>query len=69
MKKPDGIQKSITPIRIDRAVEILGGIVPSRMALYQMVARRQVPFHKIGRRLIFIEEELREWLETQIRDS
>ena len=31
--------------------------------MYQMVARRQVPFRKLGRRLVFFEEELFEMLE------
>jgi hypothetical protein len=34
----------------------------SDMAVYQMVQRRQIPFRKLGKRLVFIEEELVEFV-------
>lgn len=41
---------------ISRAREILGA--KSDAAVYQMVARKQVPYRKHRRRLVFFEEEL-----------
>ena len=50
-----------TSCNVQRAREILNGKTDA--AVYQMVARRQVPFRKLGRRLVFFEEELAEMLE------
>ena len=50
-----------TPCNVQRAREILN--VKTDAAVYQMVARRQVPFRKLGRRVVFFEEELAEMLE------
>ena len=50
-----------TPCRVQRAREILA--VKTDAAMYQMVARGQVPHRKLGRRIVFYEEELMEMLE------
>lgn len=34
-------------------------------ALRQLVARNQVPFRKVGSRIIFFEDELLEWLDSK----
>jgi hypothetical protein len=46
---------SLTVCGINRAAEILR---KSAMAVYQDVAHHRVPFRKLGKRLIFFEEEL-----------
>src|SRR5262245_40206993 len=69
LKRP--IQKEIvvskqtqtrTPCRAPRAAEILGITQP---ALYMAVARKQVPFKKFGKKLLFFEEELIRFLDRQ----
>jgi predicted DNA-binding transcriptional regulator AlpA len=50
-----------TSCNVQRAREILNGKTDA--AVYQMVARRQVPFRKLGRRVVFFDEELTEMLE------
>ncbi len=45
-----------TTCNISRAREILGAKTDA--AVYQLVARRQVPYRKLGRRLAFFEDEL-----------
>lgn len=37
---------------------------PARPTVYGWVARRQVPFHKEGKKLIFKKSEIDEWLKN-----
>ena len=46
---------------IKDAAELLGR---TPHAVYQMVARRQIPFRKSGRRVFFLEQELRGFIDT-----
>lgn len=50
-----------TTCNIARAREILGA--KSDAAVYQMVARWQVPYRKLGRRLAFFEDELVDFID------
>lgn len=53
---------SKTKCYVPRASQILR---KSEMAVYQDVARRRVPFRRVGRRIFFFEEELFEFLLAQ----
>ena len=48
-------------LTINEAAELLGR---TPQAVYHLVARRQVPFRKNGRRLLFLENELRKFIES-----
>lgn len=52
-----------TPCGVPRAKEILDK--PSDMAVYKAVARREIPHRRVGRKIIFFEEELVAFLEQQ----
>ncbi len=60
-------ERKVTICRVPRARQILGDLAPSDASLYMLVSRRQIPYHKVGRRLIFVEEELQQWLADQIK--
>ena len=47
---------------VPRAAQILE---TSEMAIYQMVARRKIPYRRLGRRIFFFEEELYRFLDSQ----
>lgn len=51
----------------EEAAEYLG--LPTANALYQRVARGDVPVHRLGRRLLFSREELDELLEHGVFQS
>jgi hypothetical protein len=51
-----------TICNVQRAKIILGA--RSDMAVYQMVQRRLIPFRKLGKRLLFIEEELLQFVDS-----
>jgi predicted DNA-binding transcriptional regulator AlpA len=55
-------QVSRTPCRVKRAAELLGKTVE---ATYQDVARGRVPYRRLGRTLVFFEEEILEFLDSQ----
>lgn len=44
------------------AREVADSIGVSVDALYVMVHRKQIPFHKRGKRLVFIPQEIQAWL-------
>lgn len=44
-------------------------IARSRKALYHLVARRQIPFIRVGRRLTFDRLNLDRWLRKQAVDA
>jgi len=56
------MKQQLTKCGIKRAAEILD---KSPMAVYQDVARRKIPFRKLGRQVFFFEEELFEFLIKQ----
>lgn len=41
----------------------------SKGAVYQMIARREIPYLKIGRRIRFDKEEISKWLDRQRVDG
>jgi excisionase family DNA binding protein len=47
-------------LNIEDAAALLGR---TPHAIYQMVARRQIPFRKSGRRVFFLDRELREFID------
>ena len=49
-----------TKCNVPRAAQILG---KSEAATYQDVARRKIPFRRLGRHVYFFEEELFEYLD------
>ena len=51
-----------TKCSVRRAAQILA---KSEMAVYQDVARKRIPFRKIGHRVFFFEEELMDFLNAQ----
>ena len=53
-------RQSKTKCGIPRAAQILG---KSEAATYQDVARRKIPFRRLGRHVYFFEEELFEFLD------
>lgn len=44
------------------ATEVADALGIKRGALYVMVHRKTIPFHKRGKRLVFIPDEIRAWL-------
>ncbi len=38
-------------------------LATSRKGLYGLVARREIPFRRLGRRLLFNPSELKDWIE------
>ena len=56
---PDTKQR-MTKCGVERASQILD---KSPMAVYQDVARRKIPFRRLGRHVYFFEEELFEMLD------
>jgi hypothetical protein len=56
------VKEQLTKCGIDRAAEILDKSV---MATYQDVYRGRIPYRRLGRKIFFFEQELREFLERQ----
>jgi helix-turn-helix protein len=50
-----------TPCGVSRAAEILG---TTDAGVYMRVQRHQIPYRKCGKKLVFFEEELLEYLDT-----
>jgi excisionase family DNA binding protein len=48
-------------LSVDEAAEMLGR---TTHAVYRLVERRQIPFRKSGRRVLFLESELRAFIEA-----
>lgn len=55
--------ETLTTCHVPRVAQILDA--PSQAAVYQMVARGKLPHRKQGRRIVFFEEELMEFLARQ----
>jgi hypothetical protein len=55
--------KPLTATGVAGARQILGR--QSDAAVYMLVARRAIPYRKVRGRLVFFEEELREWMDAQ----
>jgi len=48
-------------LSVEEAAEMLGRTIH---AIYRLVERRQIPFRKSGRRVLFVESELRAFIEA-----
>lgn len=48
-------------MNVDEAAEFLR---ISKNNLYQLKARKQVPYHNVGERLVFLKSELIEWVKN-----
>lgn len=48
-------------LSVDEAAEMLGR---TTHAIYRLVERRRLPFRKSGRRLMFVESELKTFIEA-----
>ena len=51
------------PLNINQAARFLG---LRRGTVYNMVSRRAIPFHKVGRRVLFKKEELEAWFASTL---
>ena len=51
------------PLNINQAARFLG---LRRGTVYNMVSRRAIPFHKVGRRVLFTKEELEAWFASTL---
>ncbi len=49
------------PILNSNEVAIFLGL--SKSTIYKMVSRGEIPFHKRGKNLFFIQEEILQWIE------
>ena len=52
-----------SPLDIDQAASFLG---LKKGTLYNMLSRRAIPFHKVGRRVLFTKEELEAWFASTL---
>jgi excisionase family DNA binding protein len=52
-------------LNIDEASERLS---ISKPALYRFTSQRRIPFYKIGKRVLFTEEKLQEWIDQHYVD-
>ena len=43
------------------------GLIVSKSSIYKMTSAKSIPFKRFGNRLIFNEEELSMWIETQFK--
>jgi excisionase family DNA binding protein len=51
------------PLDINQAARFLG-LKPG--TVYNMISRRTLPFHKVGRRVLFRQTELEAWFESTL---
>ena len=45
--------------------QLIANLLPcySKQAIYKMAQRRQIPHYKIGKRIVFCEDEIARWVE------
>ena len=51
------------PLNIAQAAHFLG---LKKGTLYNMISRKAIPYHKVGRRVLFREAELEAWFEATL---
>jgi excisionase family DNA binding protein len=51
------------PLNVDQAAHFLG---LKKGTLYNMISRKAIPYHKVGRRVLFREAELEAWFESTL---
>ena len=49
-------------LSFEQALEVLPGF--TKWGLYNMVRRRQIPYRKRGKRILFIRAELTQWVQN-----
>ena len=54
------------PLNVEQAAHFLG---LKKGTLYNMVSRKAIPHHKVGRRVLFKEAELEAWFESTLIPS
>jgi excisionase family DNA binding protein len=50
-------------LNVDQAAHFLG---LKKGTLYNMISRKAIPYHKVGRRVLFREAELEAWFEATL---
>lgn len=55
------MEQSLEILSFDEALKILPGF--TKWGLYNMIRRRQIPFRKRGRKILFLKTELIQWAE------
>lgn len=56
------MKQAIEILSFDQALEILPGF--TKWSLYNMIRRRQIPFRKRGKKILFLKSELMEWIQN-----
>lgn len=51
------------PLDIDQAARLVG---LKKGTIYNMVSRKAIPYHKVGRRVLFVRSELEAWFQTTL---
>ena len=51
------------PLNIDQAARFIG---LKKGTLYNMISRKAIPYHKVGRRVLFTQTELQAWFESTL---
>jgi excisionase family DNA binding protein len=51
------------PLNVDQAAHFLG---LKKGTLYNMISHKAIPYHKVGRRVLFREAELEAWFESTL---
>ncbi len=51
------------PLDIDQAARLLG---LKKGTIYNMVSRKTIPYHKVGRRVLFLRSELKPWFQSTL---
>ena len=51
------------PLDVERAAHFLG---LKKGTLYNMISRRAIPYHKVGRRVLFRRTELEAWFDSTL---
>jgi len=56
------MDKELEVLSLEQALQILPGF--TRWGLYNMVRRRQIPYRRRGRKIIFLKSDLIKWVES-----
>lgn len=69
------IQKAVNPtkepepdiLKIDQALNFLSlqGWPTTKQTIYNLVFKKEIPYRKVGRRVIFSRKELLQWIESR----
>ena len=67
------IQKAVNPtnepdiLKIDQALNFLSlqGWPTTKQTIYNLVFKKEIPYRKVGRRVVFSRKELLQWIESR----